>query len=49
MHLQQDEGKRAKRKGIMLDKKLQQKLKKKFSCDSGVNAPIVNLPFIPQV
>ena len=45
----QEEGKKVKRKSILLDKKLQQKLKKKFSCETGANAPIVNIPYINEV
>ena len=45
----QEEGKKVKRKSILLDKKLQQKLKKKFSCETGANAPIVNIPYIKEV
>ncbi|XP_063686212.1 bromodomain-containing protein 1-like isoform X2 [Bolinopsis microptera] len=43
-----EEGKKVKRKSILLDKKLQQKLKKKFSCETGANAPIVNIPYINE-
>ena len=45
----QEDGKKVRRKGLLIDKKLQQKLMKRFKCDSSANAPIVSIPYIRQV